>query len=138
MVRASGQDIKIIILVLLLGLSGCAFVFQDFNEGENKNLVYGMSKEEVTRDFGVPQKESKVIITGKEYEVWEYPVNELSKIKSNRVGISSRKVFFLGDKVVLWDKDKVYAQPSFEFLESLAYEQEIPTAKISEPGQNLK
>jgi len=132
MVRASGQDIKIIILVLLLGLSGCAFVFQDFNEGKNKNLVYGMSKEEVSRVFGVPQKESKVTIIGKVYEVWEYPVNEPDKIKSYRVGISSHKIFFLGDKVVLSGKDKVYAQPSFEFLESLAYEQEIPTVKISE------
>ena len=129
---------KIIILVLLLGLSGCAFIFQDFNESEYKNLVYGMTKEEMARVFGAPQKESKVIIAGKEYEVWEYPVNEPSKIKLNRIGTSFHKVFFLDDKVVLWDKDKVYAQPSFEFLESLVHEQEIPTIKISEPGQNLK
>ena len=129
---------KIIILVLLLGLSGCAFVFQDFNEGEYKNLTYGMSNDEVARVLGTPQKKSKVTIVGKEYEVWEYPVNEPSKIKLNRMGTSFHKVFFLGDKVVLWDKDKVYAQPSFEFMESLAREQEIPTVKISEPGQNLK
>jgi len=129
---------KIIILVLLLGLSGCAFVFQNFNEGEYKNLVHGMPKEEVVRVLGAPQKESRVKIAGKEYEVWEYSVNEASKTKLNRIGTSSHKVFFLGDKVVLWDKDKVYAQPSFEFMESLAREQEIPTVKISEPGQNLK
>lgn len=129
---------KIIILVLLLGLSGCAFVFQNFNEGEYKNLVCGMPKEEVVRVFGAPQKESKVTIIGKEYEVWEYQVNEPSRTKLNRMGTSSHKVFFLGDKVVLWDKDKVYAQPSFEFMESLAHEQEIPTVKISESGQNLK
>ncbi|PIP18984.1 MAG: hypothetical protein COX41_05295 [Candidatus Omnitrophica bacterium CG23_combo_of_CG06-09_8_20_14_all_41_10] len=85
---------KIIILVLLLGLSGCAFVFQDFNEGEYKNLVYGMPKEEVARVFGVPQKESKVTITGKEYEVWEYQVNGSSKTKLNRMGFYSIKYSF--------------------------------------------
>lgn len=129
---------KIIILVLLLGLSGCAFVFQNFNEGEYKNLTYGMSKDEVILALGAPQKEIKVTIAGKEYEVWEYLVNEPSKIKLNRMGTSFHKIFFLGDKVVLWDKDKVYAQSSFEFLESLAHEKEIPTVNISEPEQNLK
>jgi len=121
-----------------VSIAGCAFVSQNFNEGEYKNLAYGMSKDEVVRALGEPQKESKVTIAGEEYEAWEYSVNEPSKIKLNPLVNSFHKVFFLGDKVVRWDKDKVYAQPSFEFLESLAPEQAIPTVKISEPEQNLK
>ena len=129
---------KIIIFVLLFGLSGCSFVFQEFNEneGEYKNLAHGMTDIEVVRVIGTPQKKSIVTITGKEYEVWEYPEKKLSKV--NSPGVSSHKIFFLDGKVVLWAEDKVYAQPSFEFLSILANEQEIPMIKDPEPGKNLK
>jgi hypothetical protein len=130
---------KIIILLLLLGLSGCGVVFQNFNEGKYKNLTYGMSKEEVTNTIGAPQKESTLTIEGKEYEAWEYPEMGPEARKYNRLGTAYYKVFFLGGKVVRWDKDKVYAQPSFEFRESPAPEQTVTVInKVSEPEQNLK
>jgi len=115
---------KIILFILLLGLSGCGFVFQNFDQGEHKDLMYGMSKEEVIRKIGEPQKISTMVIGNKEYEVWEYPNNNRSKTeKMNALGIIYSKVFFLDGKFVQRDKNRVYAQPSYEYLETIGPEQ---------------
>jgi hypothetical protein len=120
----------IIILVLLLGLSGCAFVFQDLSNVEYKSLINGMSKDQVTGVLGKPQKESTEEIVGLEYEVWEYPVKKPGNVKLNSIGISAHKLFFLNGKLVRWDKDRVYAQPSFEFQETQIPEQAMPADKV--------
>jgi len=123
---------NLIVFFLLMVLSGCGFVFQNFDQGEHKSLVYGMSKEEVIRKIGEPQKISTMVIDNKEYEVWEYPNNNRSKIeKMNALGIIYSKVFFLNGKVVQRDKDRVYAQPSYEFLESVNPEGGVKTNKIT-------
>ncbi len=130
---------KIIIFLLLMGLSGCGFVFQNFDQGEHKDLTYGMSKEEVISKIGQPQKISTMIVDNKEYEVWEYPNNNRSKTeKMNALGIIYSKVFFLHGKVVQRDKDRVYAQPSYEYIESIDLKGGVKTNKITEQKDNLK
>jgi len=125
---------NIVVFFLLIVLSGCGFVFQNFDQGEHKALTYGMSKEEVRRKIGEPQKISKMVIENKEYEVWEYPNNNRSKIeKMNALGIIYSEVFFLDGKVVQRDKDRVYAQPAYEFLESTNPESGVKPAKKVTP-----
>ncbi len=129
----------ILVLFLLMVLPGCGFVFQNFDQGEHKDLTYRMSKEEVIRKIGEPQKISTMVIDNKEYEVWEYPNNNRSKIEEmNTLGIIYSKVFFLDGKLVQRDKDRVYAQPSYEFLESINPEGGVKTTKITEQKNNLK
>ena len=78
-------------------------------------------------------------IDNKEYDLWEYPNNNRSKIeKMNALGIIYSKVFFLNGKVVQRDKDRVYAQPSYEFLESIDSGGGVKTSKITEQKNNLK
>lgn len=115
---------SLIVFCLLIMLSGCGFVFQNFNEHEYKSISRGMSKEELIRTLGKPQKISTMVIDNKEYEVWEYPNNSRSNIeKMNALGIIYSKVFFLNGKLVQLDKDRVYAQPAYEFLETIGPEQ---------------
>jgi len=120
---------KILSLVLLISISGCAFVFQNYKEGEYKNLTYGMSKDEVTQALGTTQSKKKVILGSKEYEVWEYTVANPENMKIKGMGTSIYKVFFSEGKVVRWDKDKYFAQPAFEFQETLSPEQKVEAAK---------
>jgi uncharacterized protein YceK len=47
---------KIIVFSLLMMLSGCGFVFQNFDQKERKELTYGMSKQEVIAKIGQPEK----------------------------------------------------------------------------------
>jgi outer membrane protein assembly factor BamE (lipoprotein component of BamABCDE complex) len=130
---------NIIVFLLLMLLSGCGFVFQNFDQGEHKQLMYGMSKEEVIRKIGEPEKISTTVIDNIKYEVWEYPNNNRSKTeKMNALGIIYSKVFFLNGKVVQRDKDRVYAQPSYEFLESANPEGGVKAAKITGQENNLK
>jgi len=130
---------NIIVFFLLLVLSGCGFVFQNFDQGEHKQLTYGMSKEEVISKIGEPQKVSTMVIDNKEYEVWEYPNNNRAKIeKMNALGIIYSKVFFLDGKVVQRDKDRVYAQPSYEFLESVDSGGGVKNTKVTKQKNNLK
>ncbi len=130
---------KILLIFLLMVLSGCGFVFQNFDQGENKSLTYGMSKAEVIRTIGEPQKMSTMIIGSKVYDVWEYPNNNRSKIeKMNALGIIYSEVFFLDGKVVQRDKNRVYAQPAYEFLESTNPESGVKAPKVAEQEDNLK
>jgi hypothetical protein len=129
---------KIAILILLLVLSGCAFVFQNFNEQGYKNLNNGMSKAEVKSAIGSPQKQGTATIAGKEYEVWEYWEAEPPNAKFDRVGTIYYKIFFLDGKLARCDKDKVYAQPEFEYLESPTPEEKAAIGKTPEPELNLK
>ncbi len=124
---------NIIVFFLLMALSGCGFVFQNFDQGEHKGLRYGMPKEEVARKIGQPQKISTMVIDNKEYEVWEYPDDNRSKTeKMNALGIIYSKVFFLDGKLVQRDKNRVYAQPSYEFLESINPKGGVKTDKITQ------
>ena len=121
---------KIIIFSLLIMLSGCGFVFQNFDQNEHKQLTYGMSKQEVIAKIGQPEKISTMTIDNKEYDVWEYPNNNRSKIeKMNALGIIYSKVLFLDGKLVQRDKDRVYGQPAYEYLESVSPEGGVKTAK---------
>ena len=130
---------SMIVFLLVMVLSGCGFVFQNFNEHEYKDLTYGMSKEEVISKIGEPQKISKMVIDNKEYEVWEYPNNDRVKTeKMNTLGIIYSKVFFLDGKVVQRDKNRVYAQPSYEFIESINSGGGVKATKITEQKDNLK
>jgi len=129
---------KIIVFFLLMVLSGCGFVFQNFDQNERKGLIYGMSKEEVIHKIGEPQKVSTMVIENKTYEVWEYPNNNRSKIeKMNALGIIYSKVFFLDGKVVQRDKDRVYGQPSYEYMETVNPEGGVKAAKITK-NNNFK
>lgn len=111
---------RIIILCLFMMLSGCGFVFQNFDQNEHMALKYGMSKDEVIHVIGRPQKMSKMVIDNVEYEVWEYPNNDRAKIeKMNALGIIYSNVFFLDGKLVQRDKDRVYAQPGYEYLRTI-------------------
>jgi hypothetical protein len=130
---------NIIVFSLLVVLSGCGFVFQNFDQNEHRDLMYGMSKEEVIRKIGEPQKISTMLVDNKKYEVWEYPNNNRSKTeKMNALGIIYSKVFFLDGKLVQRDKDRVYAQPSYEFLESINPESGVNTTKTTEQKEDLK
>ncbi|MCX5699100.1 MAG: hypothetical protein NTX01_05340 [Candidatus Omnitrophica bacterium] len=130
---------KIIVFFLLMALSGCGFVFQNFNQGEHKDLTYGMSKQEVINKIGQPQKISKMIIDNKEYEVWEYPNNNRSKIeKMNALGIIYSEVLFLDGKLTQRDKNRVYGQPGYEFLESINSEGGVKATKNTEKENDLK
>jgi len=124
---------NIIIFFLLIVLSGCGFVFQNFDQGEHKSLAYGMSKEEVIAKIGQPQKISKMTIDDREYDVWEYPNNDRAKIeKMNALGIIYSEVLFFDGKLVQRDKDRVYGQPGYEFLESVSPEGGVKAAKITQ------
>jgi len=131
---------KIILLIFLLGLAGCGFVFQDLSQSEHKGLTYGMSKEEVIAKIGQPQKISKMKIDDREYDIWEYPNNDRLKPEEvNALGVTYSKVFFYDGKLVQRDKDNVYGQPSYEYLESI--NPATPPAKVNKiinQDENLK
>jgi hypothetical protein len=130
---------KIILLIFLLGLAGCGFVFQDLSQSEHKGLTYGMSKEEVAAKIGQPQKISKMKIDDREYDIWEYPNNDRLKPEEvNALGITYSKVFFYDGKLVQRDQDRVYGQPAYEYLESIDPVSPAKTTKIIEQNDNLK
>jgi len=129
----------IIVFILLISLSGCGFVYQNYDQGEHRGLTYGMSKEDVIRKIGKPQKISKMIIDNKEYDVWEYPNNNRSKIeKMNALGVIYSEVLFSDGKLVQRDKNRVYGQPGYEFLESVNSGGGVKATRISEPNKDLK
>ena len=124
---------NIIIFFLLVMLSGCGFVFRNFDQGEHKSLTQGMSKEEVISKIGQPDKISKMVIDNREYEILEYPNNDRAKIeKMNALGIIYSKVFFLNGNLVQRDKDRVYGQPAYEYLESVDSGSGVKSAKTTE------
>jgi hypothetical protein len=80
-----------------------------------------------------------MVIDNKEYDVWEYPNNNRAKTeKMNALGIIYSEVFFLNGKVVQRDKNRVYAQPAYEFLESTNPESGVKAPKVAEQKDNLK
>lgn len=129
---------EIIIFILLVGLSGCGFVFQNFDPGEHRDLTYGMSKTEVIAKIGEPEKISTVVIGDREYEVLEYPNNSSKLEKMNALGIIYSKVFFYNGKLVQRDKDRVYGQPAYEYLESVNPEGGVKATEITEQKSNFK
>lgn len=130
---------NMIFFCLLIMLSGCGFVFQNFDQGEHKSLASGMSKEEVIAKIGQPQKISKMIVDDREYDVWEYPNNDRAKIeKMNALGIIYSELLFFNGKLVQRDKNRVYGQPGYQFLESVSPQGGVEATKITEPKNNLK
>jgi hypothetical protein len=124
---------NIIVFFFLMALSGCGFVFQNLGQEEHTGLMYGMPKEEVASKIGKPQKISMMAIGNREYEVWEYPNANGPKIeKMNVLGISYLKAFFFDGKLVQYHKNRVYAQPLYEFLEPINSEGGVNTTKITE------
>jgi len=103
-----------------MALAGCGFVFQNFDENEQMDLTYGMSRDEVRSVIGEPQRISMVTVDDKKYEVWEYPNNDRAKVERMKaLGIIYSQVFFLDGKLVQRDKDRVYVQPGYQFLETV-------------------
>jgi len=130
---------RIIVFLLFMMLSGCGFVFQNFDQGERRGLTYGMSKDEVIDRIGQPQKISKMKIDNKEYDVWEYPNNDRSKIeKMNALGIIYSEVLFFDGKLVQRDKNRVYGQPGYEFIESVNPGGGVKAIKVTEQKNKLK
>jgi len=104
-----------------------------YYQGEHQELTYGMSKEEVVAKIGQPQKISKMVIADREYDVWEYPNNDRAKTeKMNALGIIYSEVLFLNNKLVQRDKNRVYGQPGYEFIESISPEGGVKATKITE------
>jgi hypothetical protein len=129
---------KIILFIILFGIAGCGFVFQDLNQIQDRGLTLGMSKEEVIAKIGNPQKMSRVAIDNKEYEVWEYRDNDQPKTdKINVLGTNYSKIFFLDGKLNQSQKERIYAQPAYEYLE-LINPPETKAVKINEEKENLK
>jgi hypothetical protein len=124
---------KIIIFLLLATLSGCGFVFQDFDQTQSLGLAYGMSREEVAAKLGQPRKTGQAAIDGKNYEIWEYPDNTRKPEKINSLGTAYLKLFFLEGKLVQRNKDKVYGQPDYDYLQSLDPQRGVKPAKPVNP-----
>jgi hypothetical protein len=130
---------SIIVFLVLMGLSGCGFVFQNFNQGEPMELTYGMSQQEVIRIIGEPQKMSIKTIDGKEYQVLEYPDENRAAVEKMRaLGIIYSEVFFLDGKLVQHDKNRVYAQPSYGFVKTIDSGDVVNTATIPIQEDDLK
>ena len=121
---------KSIILVLLLGFSGCTFAFQNLNDQRLQNIAVGMTKQQVVEAMGKPIAEKIVVIDGKEYEAWKYSINELWAKKFNPIGSSYYRILFLDDKLAQWDRIKVFSNPSYELQESNPPKGDISTIKI--------
>lgn len=130
---------KIITFFLFVALAGCGFVFQNFDQNERMDLTYGMSKDEAISVIGEPQKISKMVIDNKEYEVWEYPNNNRARIEKMRaLGIIYSEVFFLDGKLVQRDKNRVYAQPGYQFLETVESGNGVKTVRTVDQKNDLK
>jgi hypothetical protein len=56
----------------------------------------------------------------------------------NALGIIYSKVFFLDGKLAQHDKNRVYAQPSYSYMESINPEGEVKAAKITGQKDNFK
>lgn len=119
--------VKMAILFLLLCLSGCIVAFQNLNDPGFEKVMMGMSKEETIETIGRSLSQKVATINGKDYEVWEYPVQEPTKRRFNPIGTSYYQILFLDGKVERWEKIKVYAQPTYGFEEPSAPEGDITT-----------
>ncbi|MFH1202467.1 MAG: hypothetical protein V1674_06220 [Candidatus Omnitrophota bacterium] len=121
---------KLIILVLFIGLTGCAIGFQSIDDRRLEGIMPGMSKEEVVKIIGAPVAEKIVTMEGKQYEAWKYPVKESAAGRFKPIASSYYRVLFLDGKVAQWDRIKTYAQPSYEFQKPDAPKEGVTTIGI--------
>ncbi|MBU2541778.1 MAG: DUF2845 domain-containing protein [Candidatus Omnitrophica bacterium] len=124
----------LVLLVLLLGLYGCAVGFQSINDGELeiRGIKREMSKEEVIKLIGEPKARSTISIDKEEYEVWNYPIQRLWAGKFKPMGSYYYRVLFLNGKVSRWNKVKIFAQSSYELEEPSSSDTQVRTIKIFE------
>lgn len=129
----------IFVLFLSLALSGCGFVVKNINDEDSRNLKTGMSKQEVVDVLGAPQKESIMTIEGKEYLVYQYPLEETKEAKIRVLPTNYFRVFFLDGKLVQWEKDKIIAQPAYRYPDTVIPGRGGKTVQnVSEPDKYSK
>lgn len=108
------------VLFLALVLAGCGVVVKNINDADNnRGLRSGMSKQEVIALLGTPEKESIQTIEGKEYEVFQYPLEVERSDKVRTFATNYFRVFFLDGRLAQWEKDKVFAQPNYKYPDTV-------------------
>ena len=108
---------KILILFLVLSLSGCIYVRQNYNTPLLEEITTRMSMDEVRDKIGSPAETQTVEINDKEYEAWRYPIEEKFVGRYNAVPRSYYEILFLDGEVSRWDKVKVVSQPTYDYDE---------------------
>ena len=108
---------KALILLLVLGLSGCIYVRQNYNTSLLEGIATRMSMDEVRGKIGSPVETQTVEINDKKYEAWRYPIEEKFVGRYNAVPRSYYEILFLDGKVSRWDKVKVVSQPEYDYDE---------------------
>ena len=64
---------RFLVLLLCLGLCGCATIIEQTNAGFNKRIKIGMTEKQVYDiEGGNPSTWSRKVIDGKTYETWAY------------------------------------------------------------------
>jgi len=117
---------KILIFIIFILFSGCAFVAHDFNEKDVARLSLNMSKKEVIDLIGHPLKVETIEVQGKKYESWRYPIKRVFAKQYNALDTTHFEILFLDGVVNQWRRAKVYAQPEF-YVKPLDPDSEIKT-----------
>jgi hypothetical protein len=102
------------IILSLIVFSGCVVAFKSISANTFDGLSVGMSKEQVTKMAGEPTEKENMLIDGKEYEVWTYPIERQFAGKYNALGYLYYEILFLDNQVKHWDTLKVYSQPEYK------------------------
>ncbi len=104
----------LVVMFLLISLCGCVVGFRNVNREILGGVAAGMSQEEVKGIAGDPAGVKDLIVDGREYEVWSYPIEDKLAGKYNALGYPYYEVLFSDGKVRRWHKSRVYSQPEYE------------------------